>query len=175
MVGYQVFSQELFNRVFKKHYKPTEKINYSPYREAFKFEDIVIKQETLRAILPPMKAEQCAGHFDNFPILPVGILSYMAISVIGDFLKNITNNINLRYYLFNAEMDVIAPTIIDEKSEIIATYSGYKNNQYSFSWIMRSLPLKKVLNTMNISFCVSHEICSIRTKNKIDDLSAKLD
>jgi hypothetical protein len=174
MIGYQLFSEKLFNRVFKKHSKPTEKINYSPYREAFKFKDIVIDKNVLKATLPIMKAEQCAGHFDNFPILPVGVLAYMAINTIGNFLNSITQNSNLRYYLLNAEMDVMAPTYIDEESELIVTHSGCEGNKYHFSWVMNDMNSKNTLNTMNVSFFTSHEIFDAKIKTEIHHMLVEL-
>ena len=81
-VGYQIFSDKLFERVFKAHAKPTKQIDYSPYQKVPQFKDIEIKENVMTAILPTMKIEQCAGHFDNFPILPVGVLAYMAINTI---------------------------------------------------------------------------------------------
>ena len=175
MVGYQLFSEKLFNRVFKKHSKSTESVNYSPYREAFKFKDIVIGNNVLKATLPIMKTEQCAGHFDNFPILPVGVLAYMAINTIGDFLNNITQNTNLRYYLLKAEMDVMAPTYIDEESELIVNYSGREGNQHNFSWVMNSMNSKNTLNTMSVSFFTSHEIFDTKIKTKIHHILIELD
>ena len=175
MIGYQLFTKKLFDRVFKKHSKPTEKIDYSPYREAFKFRNIVIDKNVLKATLPIMKVEQCAGHFDNFPMLPVGVLAYMAINTIGYFLNNITQNTNLRYYLLNAEMDVFAPTFIEEESELIVTYSGYDGNQHNFSWVMKSMNSKNILNTMNVSFFTSHEIFDTKIKTKIHHMLVELD
>ena len=175
MTGYQIFPDKLFDRIFTKHSKSTEKLHYSPYREEFKFKDITINQNTLKATLPKMKVEQCAGHFDNYPILPVGVLSYMAINTVGYFLNNITKNHNLRYHLSSAEMNVFIPTSIDEESELIVNYSKCENNEYYFSWVMRDNSLDKILNTMNISFSISHEIFNIETKDKIYAKLAELD
>ena len=174
MIGYQLFSEKLFDRVFKKHSKLTQRLDYSPYREAFKLKDIIVDNNILKATLPIMKAEQCAGHFDNFPMLPVGVLAYMAINTIGYFLNNITQNNNLRYYLLSAEMDVFAPTSINEESELMVSYTKCEGNQFHFSWVMSSLPLKKTLNTMNVSFSISHEIFDIKVKTKIHDMLAEL-
>lgn len=174
MVGYKLFSERLFSRVFKPHYKPTENINFSPYREVLKFKDINIDNNILRATLPAMKPIQCAGHFDNFPILPVGILAYMAINTIGVFLNHITHNNNLRYHLVLADMDALFPTSIDQEAELAVTFLGERNDHYSFSWIMNDMQ-KRALNTMNISFAISHEIFNSSTVRDIKIKLSKLD
>lgn len=178
-VGYQIFSDKLFERVFKAHAKPTKQIDYSPYQKVPQFKDIEIKENVMTAILPTMKIEQCAGHFDNFPILPVGVLAYMAINTIGHFLNNITQNSGFKYHLLSAEMDVLSPTSIDEESELVLNYHEDEDNKYNFSWTMYSLPARKVLNTMNISFSDDEEAFDkIANENKLieeRDQSLELD
>lgn len=172
-VGYQVFPKQ-FSRVFRNYYNPTKEIAFNPYFENLSFNQIVINDNILKARLPNLTIDQCAGHFDDFPMLPAGILAYMSINTAEVFLNHITNNPNLKYYLFHADMNVIAPISVDKKVELVVTYLGYKNNRYNFSWVMNDLSTDKILNTMNISFCASHELFSIQKKNKIEKLEQEL-
>lgn len=175
VVGYQLFSEKLFGRVFKNHAKTTKEINYNPYHTIPKFKNIKIEHNAMTAILPVMQKEQCAGHFDNFPILPVGVLAYMAINTLEHLLNSITNAHTFKYYLLSAEMDVLSPTSIDEESELEVKYEKNENKKYYFSWTMYSIPARKVLNTMNISFAQQKTFNKIENTGKLQELDQSLE
>ncbi|MCE3255479.1 MAG: hypothetical protein K0R25_973 [Rickettsiaceae bacterium] len=174
-VGYQLFSEKLFDRVFKKHTKPTQDLELSPYREAFEYKDIRIGNNILSAILPKMKPYQCAGHFKNCPILPVGVLAYMTINTLGKFLNNITQDENLVYYLDSADMDVKAPTFIDEEAKLSIFYKKCENNKYYFSWVMSNFSGDENLNTMEIVFAASHKIVPFSSLQRISKIHLELE
>jgi hypothetical protein len=173
-VGYQVFTEKLFGRVFQKHTQLTQNIEYSPYRDIPSFKDIIIDNNILQAVLPTISKLQCAGHFNNYPILPVGVLAYMSIHTLKEFLDNITKNNCLRYCLSFAEMDVLAPTSINEEAKLIINYCGEVNNEYKFSWVMKNYD-DEILNTMTISFIMTHEITSISKVNTFKKTTMELE
>lgn len=156
-ITFQKMSKRLFSRIFHNHLQETMSYDYNPYESSHlvKLKDVSIKGNVMTGKLPIVKPEYCAGHFDEAPMLPVGILSYVIIWSVGEFLIEITKNSNIKTYLANAEMELFAPTCSLDREEIVEiTYNGKEIDKYNFSWITKD-NVGTVINTMRISFVVA--------------------
>ena len=156
-IEYQIFEPKTFNRIFKNHRKEFHSLNYkNPYRDNIpKLYDYKYSSNCLIARLPKIEPGKCAGHFDNFPMLPVGVMSYICTEAIGEFLPKIVGNRNSKYHLYSARLEVNQPTLIDEESRFILIYNGRKEEIFSFSWIITDFNNSIVYNTMSIDYEIS--------------------
>lgn len=159
-VNYVKLSEHLFAKIFGKHLQTTKQHSFNPYCEPLNFQDIKINGSVLHGTLPVVNPVYCAGHFEGAPILPVGMLAYMAINSLGYFLDHITDNPALKYYLKSADMDVFSPTYIKETADLKVSYVGGQNNEYHFIWKMQNRNEKK-LNSMDIVFVKHYELINV--------------
>lgn len=154
-IEFSKFSEKLFERFFSEHLAITRQVNYNPHAEIIELKDIIIKDNRLTAKLPTIKPEKCAGHFDNAPMLPVGILSYILINTIGKLWSKIEGgDSNIKYYLFSADMTLFAPTNIHREEIVEIDFLGKNGNIYNFSWLVKT-QTGEPLNEMKISFVLS--------------------
>ena len=159
-VNYLKLSEQLFEKIFSTHFQTTKKHPLNPYYETLNFQDIKINGSVLHGTLPVINPIYCAGHFERAPILPVGILAYMAINSLGYFLDHITNDPALKYHLKSADMDVFSPTDIKETADLKVRHVGTQNNEYRFVWEMQNRNDKK-LNSMDIVFVKHYQLINV--------------
>lgn len=139
-ICFQKLSKKLFSRVFKKHLKPTNKVNTSPYKNSYKhLQNVIQEGSIIKAELPEIDDEECAGHFDGAPMLPIGIMSYIITSQIGEILKKIDNNQESKFYILEADLRVFEPTDLKNKEFVEIRYLVESQNIYKFSWEVRGL------------------------------------
>ncbi len=157
-VGYTIIKPKIFEKVFKKHYKDISfDPQQNPYRSLPSLSNIsYLNDFALRATLHKTLPENCSGHFNRFPMWPVGAMAYICIKTVGEFLKKIIQDENAKFILHSARMDVFIPPIIDEDTNFTLFYCGSspsEPNIHRFSWVMNSLSSgSEVYNTMFISF-----------------------
>lgn len=75
VISYQTLSLQLFSKLFGK-FKITS--NYSnmisPYQERRKLTEIIISENKITGNYGMIAPEDCEGHFENYPALPVAII-----------------------------------------------------------------------------------------------------
>jgi hypothetical protein len=150
-ISFQKLSEKLFNRVFKEHLRPTNKITYNPYKNTARLENIIQNDGGLTADLPIIKDEDCSGHFDGAPMMPVGIMSYIITNHIGEFLKKIDGATQNKYYLLEADLKLFEPTNIKNIEFVTIEYQGKVGNIHKISWIVKNAA-GNIRNTMKLLF-----------------------
>lgn len=90
VIEYNMLRDILFTRLFKQH-KYTENIykNVSPYRERRGFSDEKISNDTIEAVYGTIAPEDCLGHFEEYPALPVAIIA------------NLFGKLGVKLFLYN--------------------------------------------------------------------------
>jgi hypothetical protein len=157
-ISFQKLSKKLFNRFFKEHLKPTDKIDYNPYKNCYdRLKNITEEGFVIKAELPKVSNDKCAGHFDGAPILPAGIMSYVITNQIGEMLKKIDNDNESNFYLLEADLNLFEPTNIDQKEFVEIKYLSKEGNSHKLFWEVKS-ESGKVRNNMKLSFGKRHEI-----------------
>jgi hypothetical protein len=150
-ISFQKISAKLFNRVFKEHLRPTNHTPANPYIHTPRLQNLVVNGDTIMAELPIMKDEDCAGHFDGAPMLPVGIMSYIITNHIGEFFKKIDGTKENRYHLLSADLQLFEPTNIKNTEFVEMKYDGKIGKVHKISWIVKDQN-GKIRNTMQLSF-----------------------
>lgn len=153
---YSIMRERLFEKVFKKHYKEDHVvITDNPYLSLDSLHDVIyLNDSVLKAVLKKTDPKNCVGHFNNFPMWPVGAMAYICIKTVEEFLKKIVQDSSLKFILHSARMDVFSPPIIDEDANFLLFYCGHDHSErvFRFSWVINSLSNSEVYNTMFISF-----------------------
>lgn len=159
-IKYLKLSERSFKRLFKKHLRPTHYNPLNPYYRPLEFKEVSIRGDLLCATLPTIDPIYCAGHFDNAPILPVGVLAYMVGNTIGYFLANTINDAKYRYHLEYALMDIHFPTDNSQIARLLVHYTGSQRGGYSFHCRMESSE-NQTLNTMQLSFVKHYQLINV--------------
>ena len=149
-VTYQVMVEKLFERVFSSFKSTTSYIEESPYKIIPKLTIISIDKKTLTAEIPTVDKELCAGHFDNHPMLPVGVSAYMVIDLIGELIRKIRGDREERFIIDQATMNVFLPLSIDGQATVRVDLIKEEGDIAYFKWIVFKGDLK--FNEMSISF-----------------------
>lgn len=97
---YHVIAEKSFKKIYK-NFKISTNFNESvnPYTMLFPIKNVCISEKNLTASLGAISPNSCAGHFPNFPALPVAILSSTLSRAAGYLLKNILNQHDLKYII----------------------------------------------------------------------------
>lgn len=146
---------KLFNKLFSSFVEETPKLNYNPYKNISSLINVKNYDNKVLANLPIIKIENCSGHFDNAPMMPIGILAYMIINQIGDFIKDkITKNNKSKIYLRSAEIILYVPSSIKREEPVEINYHGNSKDEHFFTWKVFSAEDGSLLNEMKISFLI---------------------
>lgn len=145
----------LFNKIFADTLEPTPTLDYNPYKNIRGLTNIRISNNRINANLPIIPKEDCSGHFDNAPMMPIGILAYMLINQIGLFLKNIHGGQKFNCFLNRAEIILFNPSSIKREEPLEIIYNGNIGKEHFFSWKVFSADDGTLLNEMKISFIIS--------------------
>ena len=150
-VTYQVMPYKLFERVFSSYKFSTSLIEESPYGRIPKFEIKEVNSKYLLAEMPIVDKKFCAGHFNQYPMIPVGVSAYMVIDLIGELIKTIKINQRNSFIIDQAFMEVFLPISTDAKVTVKVDFIKEIDEILYFKWIVFKDELK--FNEMKISFC----------------------
>lgn len=77
VIQYNLLRAVLFPRLFKQYkYTDIPQNNFkNPYRDRRSFSDIKISKDEIEAVYGTIQPEECLGHFEEYPALPVAIIS----------------------------------------------------------------------------------------------------
>lgn len=105
-VTYQVLSKKIFERMFSEHYLDSREVSsVNPYSRSYKIDRYQISGEILTASVGPISPEDCVGHFQNFPALPVAIIMGILSDSAGLWIKTVRkiDNYSIRFAKISAE------------------------------------------------------------------------
>ncbi len=153
-IGYQVISRKVFRRIFRDYVSPTEHSLLNPYKSIAMLENVSIDGNVLTAQIPEITPQMCAGHFDDIPMLPIGVFAYMGVNMIGVYLREVNGQKSIgtdrRYNLVSAELDVYLPVPSGNDGTFRLTCHGIHKGNYIFSWVTRNSAGESV-NRMDIA------------------------
>lgn len=132
-VEYSVLSEALFNRMFGHHKQNTDnKPSYNPYKNSIDFKDIVKTDAVCSASLGKVQSNDCIGHFDNYPALPVARIAQALINIASlhmNFCEQETKPISVTNVLLEAKSFAFAGETMHLKS--CYNHSAKKEKQMS--------------------------------------------
>lgn len=92
-IEYQIIQQIVFNKLFKNNINLTiPKNKVSPYVKRKTLKNIIISKNMAKGDYGTVLAEECEGHFKNYPALPVAIIGNLFIDLGIQLFQNNTNN-----------------------------------------------------------------------------------
>ncbi len=122
-ITYQIIKEDIFSRLFQSNYvfaKPSQ-IN-NPYTRQIEIDNLRSRKNNLKGDIGVVQPEQCLGHFENFPALPIAILSSAMINLAGKHLKRILKRQNIRYALSKADLAAFRLAFAGERILLNSNY-----------------------------------------------------
>jgi len=102
-VDYKVLTPKLFERMYADRRTDTPTVAYNPYAtQLLGLGDVMVLDDFLSANLQALNPTTCAGHFPNYPALPVAILAHILTSAAGRLFANVIGVENASYTVVNA-------------------------------------------------------------------------
>ncbi len=97
IIEYQILKVPIFQKLFKEHFYKGKVFNeISPYRKRRKLTDIVLNENEITGVYGTILPNECEGHFENYPVLPVAIIGNLLGEIgIELFLAKNTNFSNV--------------------------------------------------------------------------------
>lgn len=132
-VNYQVLRAELFRKLFKRNHIEHAALNgENPYVETIKFESLARHQDILLADLGIIPAQQCIGHFDGCPALPVAVLSSALVKLGGMHMKEILGDVWLRHAVKSVKLTASRLAFAGEHVSIRSRFLRKAGDEYVF-------------------------------------------
>lgn len=133
-VSYQVMRADLFERIFRNQYQEvasTQSIN--PYAQPSTVQQYIITPDGATARLDRIRPEQCAGHFYQYPALPVAMLSGALADLAGFHLRYLCGNGKIRYANRSTELKASRLAFAGEEVVLSSVLLGSTARTYVFS------------------------------------------
>lgn len=133
-VAYQVLKEELFQKLFRKgyiaHYEATP---INPYTKTVEIEVTSFEDGILSGKLGVISADQCVGHFNHYPALPIAILSGGLSKLAAMHLKIMFKNTGLKYALKRSTLSASRLAFAGEEVFLHSTFiAGTNTGEYTF-------------------------------------------
>lgn len=119
-VKYSIMHERLFERMFGSEKR--SKLNAppsNPYRTKTKLYNIRRDLKTCSASLGVVKEEECAGHFNNFPAVPIARLGLALSLLAGEHLHTVRNTTG-KYYMYKVTIRAQSFIFAGEKIDMFS-------------------------------------------------------
>ena len=104
-VTYQVLSCRLFQKLFSKGYNENAiATHFNPYTGTISLHDVKFANNNFSGQTGVIKPEQCAGHFEKYPALPVAFLCSALIEFAGMHYRKVLNNDDAKFCVKDIEL-----------------------------------------------------------------------
>ena len=133
VINYIVFKEKSFPRIFKDYKEVFQKPFFNPYRNHRTFKNINISGNILIADMPFFKAKDCAGHFDDFPMMPVGNTLYITFNTIEKLL--LTHGVK-KYFLKEGSLNAKKPIRYNHNTFLKASIKKEEHDVFILNWQM---------------------------------------
>jgi hypothetical protein len=135
-ISYKVLSQPAFQRIYAAHRKdlramqrdsvtasdePELNRRRNPYLKALPLEITRRAPQSVRALLPEVSPQLCAGHFPFYPALPVAMLMHSLVTLSGEALR-VRWGDAARYRVMAADVSADRLVFAGERVQFEATY-----------------------------------------------------
>lgn len=133
-VAYQVLKEDLFQKLFRKGFiADYEPVSINPYTKTVDIEVTGFADGVLSGKLGVISAEQCVGHFDHYPALPIAILSGGLSKLAAMHLKIMFKNNDLKYALKRSTLSASRLAFAGEEVFVHSTFiAGTNNGEYTY-------------------------------------------
>ncbi len=117
-VSYAIIHERIFERKFG-HEKRIQlnRPSRNPYSSKTKIYNVQRNLKSCNATLGIIKEEDCVGHFDNYPAVPIARLGLALTLIAGEHLHTIRNTSG-KYYMYKAKIKAQSFIFAGEKIDI---------------------------------------------------------
>lgn len=134
-IHYQVVRNSIFSKLFAGNKKEISAIDYNPYVDRKRLKNIRIEGSDARATYGVVQPEDCSGHFQNYPALPVAIIANLyaelGFALFHSLTKNsfnkialIESNISAERLAFSGEKVDFELTVTEIRSKDTIAFHG---------------------------------------------------
>lgn len=136
-IDYQILEEGVFQKLFSHLKTDTQHRDDSPYKHNKEIVLHELNKQSLTASIQPLLATDCAGHFKNFPSMPIAILCQTKIQAAEQLLAFILGEGTLfNYHVMAAE--ILAHTLIPTNETITLKISLEDQSNDIFTFICMS-------------------------------------
>lgn len=131
-VEYHVIKEKIFNKLYKEKYLEYDASITNPYAEEFQLIQLNCQANQLSARLAPLSPQQCSGHFETYPCLPVAVLMHALSRSAGRLLGNKLGH-HITYIVESADICADNLAFYDDLIYVNATFIEEIDGAYFFS------------------------------------------
>jgi hypothetical protein len=132
-VSYTVLKAELFRKLFQKNLRPgTVFTGETPYTRNVAISNLQLGGPAISGSLGVIQPSQCVGHFDDYPALPVAMMSSAFARMAGIHLQQLLQNDRLAYSVKHAALNASRLAFAGEEINIRSVFEGEKAGAYLF-------------------------------------------
>lgn len=128
-VEYKVLTLQLFERMFGHEKQTTEKKpHYNPYRKDPSIYQVALGLKTSTATLGSVRKENCIGHFDDYPAMPIARLGSAMAKISGLHLNHIRSSED-EYCIRKAEIHAKSFIFAGNKIDLFSNVEESKDDE----------------------------------------------
>ncbi len=132
-VYYQILKADLFQKLFKKNYNPLHIHNgFNPYTQVAPFNNLVYTNDAVTADFGIVTPEQCVGHFDYYPALPIAILCSVLVKLGIIHFKKVLETEDIKYSIKQVSVSAVRLAFAGERVLLHSSYVCKECNVYTF-------------------------------------------
>ena len=133
IVEYKVLPKKTFERTFSDRRAVTPDVAYNPYETShLALGDVFVLDDLLSANLQTLDATACAGHFPDYPALPVAILAHILISAAGKLFANVIGIEDAPYTVVDAQVKSEHLAFTDDKLHLVIQHKEPDGENHIF-------------------------------------------
>lgn len=132
-VDYIVMKKLLFQKINSESYTETINTEINPYVKNTPLKSIELNDQICTAVIGEVLAEQCVGHFTNYPALPVAILSESIFELAGIHLREILKDNKVKYKANIGDLFADSLAFVGDFVSLKSTFVSQEDNLFSFS------------------------------------------
>ncbi len=122
-VDYKVLTPQLFERMYADRRVSTPAVPFNPYaEEMLGLGDVMVLDDLLSANLQELDPKTCAGHFPNFPALPVAILAHILASAAGRLFASMVDRERAPYKVVRALVQADHLAFTNDKLHLVVQH-----------------------------------------------------
>lgn len=151
-IQYQVLRNSVFSKLFAGNKVETPTLDFNPYMDRKHLSEIVVNGKEARATYGVVHPEDCKGHFENYPALPVAIVANLYAELGFALYHALTENKFEKIALLESEISAERLAFSGEKVDFeLHAVEVLSENNISFKGSVSSEG--KVISRASFVFC----------------------
>jgi len=131
-VEYHVLNERIFEKLNASKKQPNGTTAGNPYAAPCPLDVTAIDSKSLSASLGKVRPEQCQGHFDNYPAMPIAILMSALTRASARLLSNVTGTPDTPYLVREAIVQADRLGFAGRVVNLSVDFTGMCSGDYTF-------------------------------------------